>query len=163
MRYGILRNILIRPFGSFADRYGFNAAIRRLGVISGNNRHLFSKGSSDQQTVEGVAVYLRQSFKGGQVSGFYWEYGNAVGFRVMDKTGCPSLKVQLPRADFNGNFPRRSNAEVKRIGTIPNNMVCRFRQSVTPSEEPYGDMGIKRGTFALWARLRFQQVAGHYI
>ena len=81
---------------------------RRI-FVCGDECHLLGNGCCNEQTVEGVSVVHRQSFKSGKVIRFYGENGYIVLFCKTNKTSRFSIKVKLSYANFYSKLWRTSN------------------------------------------------------
>jgi hypothetical protein len=129
--------------------------------IGTDEGHLLVKGGCDKKAVKRITMKQRQSFINGKVRRFNREKDKTVGFSVSKKISRISVNVQFPNVQFNCNFPSGNNTQIYLVGKRKDYIFGGFGKGIIAAEIPNRRMCIKRGTFALWARLRFKKVMPH--
>ena len=130
-------------------------------LIGADEDHLFGNGGCDKKAVKRITVKQRQRFKGGQMIGFYRENDKTIGFHKMNETRGFAVKFKFSQRGFYCKFPNGDYTQMYLVRKIKNYFSGGCRKSFVSVEIPDCRVCIKRGTFALWAWLRFKQITTH--
>ena len=112
--------------------------------IFAEQRHVFSDALSDEQAIERIFVVGWQQAQLVEMLRLEMKRLNPVAENMLtDKALDRKGDSEASKANFDGHFPKRSNAEPAGVGWVLDSLASGLAQTGVGSDEPEEGMGIK--------------------